>query len=115
MHMRRQQTTAAKTGQDKRSILNYTVYCNSLLSWRITLIPPPNATFRGFFNSSVLPKLQGTEKELESTFVGCMKEKLEMVDNDLEISTLTNMFGSFVKFDVHDILPTPTSFPTGKV
>lgn len=44
--------------------------------------------------------------ELQSTFVGNMKEKLDLVDSDLEIADVTRMFGSFVKFVVQSIHPT---------
>ena len=95
------------------SILNYSVYCKSssrsLLSWRIASVSPPDATFRSFFNTSVVDKLH-TTRELHSTFVGSIKDKLDLVDSNLKITDVTTVFGPFVKFLVENISPIP---PTG--
>ena len=89
------------------SLLNYSVYCKTarrcLLPWNIGPITPPNATFRVFFTANVAPLVQEPNRELEGTFVGSSKDKLDSVNCDMCVADVVSLFGPFVKFMVEEI------------
>ena len=57
-----------------------------LVSWRIHGIITPNVTFRGFFHEtgSLFIEAQSSSYfELDCSFIGATKEKVDLVDSDL--------------------------------
>ena len=73
------------------AMINFTVYdCTTshmLLPWRIHAVNPPDITFRGFYYHEATRFIEGgpvaSWLELDSTFVGTSKERLDLVDSNL--------------------------------
>ena len=91
-------------------MLNYHVYCQTrkkvLVPWTIEAINPPNLTFRQFLSN----KVDFEETELDQTFVGKSKDKLDLVSADLVAADVIQTFGPYVKYLVNS---NPTVRPSG--
>ncbi len=89
------------------AMLNYSVYCKTarryLVHWNIGFAEPPDVTFRGFFSTKVSPQIMEPNRELEKTYVGKSKEKLDPVDSDMRVTDVTSLFGPYVKFVAEEI------------
>ena len=59
---------------------------------------PPNSTFRSFFCSEVLPSCGSCT--IQEVFVGKTKDSLDVVDSELIIGSIAQVFGPYVKFIV---------------
>ena len=59
---------------------------------------PPNSTFRNFFCSEVL--LNCDRCTIQEVFVGKIKDSLDVVDSELIIGNIAQVFGPYVNFIV---------------
>ena len=69
-------------------------------------ITTPKVTFRGFFQEtgSLFIEAQSSSYfELDCSFVGATKEKMDLVDSDLKVLDVVSVFGPYIKFVVAEI------------
>ena len=82
----------------------------TLVPWTIEALNPPNVTFREFLCSKF--DLHGrTPRELDKTFVGRSKEKLDLVGADLVAADVVQTFGPYVKYLVKEVNSIMTDGP----
>ena len=92
-------------------MLNFTVYNRSnsrtLVPWRIHGVNPPDISFRGFYHNEATRFIEGgsaaSRLELQSTFVGASKERMDLVDSSLKAMDVISVFGLYAKFIVEEI------------
>ena len=89
------------------ALVNVSVYCitskTTLLSWRMISSDDPDTTFRALFRETLKPIIIGLECELEKVYVGRDKECLDEADMNLNVSQVTAVFGSFIKYTVKTV------------
>ena len=93
--------------------MNFTVYNKTarttVVPWRILGVNPPDLTFRGFYYKEGVRYIEcgsdisATQLELDTTFVGRNKERMDLVDPDLIVLDIIATFGPYVKFLVEEI------------
>ena len=69
----------------------------TLVPWRISVVNPPDLTFRGYYHR------EETRYIKCGPFVGSSKDQLDVVDSDLKVLDVTCVFGSYAKFLVEEI------------
>ena len=94
-------------------MLNFSVYNKSnhktVVPWRIHGVSPPDVTFRGFYHHEASRFIaeggshSAAQLELHSTFVGTSKERIDLVDPNLNVLDVIGAFGPYTKFLVEEI------------
>ena len=92
-------------------MLNFTVYNRSdrrtLVPWRIHGVNPPDISFRGFHYNEATHFIErgsaASQLELQNTFVGTSKERMDLGDSSLKVMDVISVFGPYTKFIVEEI------------
>ena len=92
-------------------MLNFTIYNRSdrrtLVPWRIHGVNTLDISFQGFYHNEATHFIErgsaASRLELQSTFVGASKERMDLVDSSLKAIDVIGLFGPYAKFIVEDI------------